>query len=499
MSAGTLDRPAWIPGVVRRAQAIWAGTPLDERVAVVATFRRWLAAHTAAAGASVTHGARASRAETLVAEVAPLLEAARFLERSAARVLAPRTEGSRGRPAWLGGCRASVERLPWGVVLILGPANYPLMLPGIQVLQALVAGNAVVLKPGAGGAAAAALLRRGLRASGLPPHCLTVLEDSDEAGADALEQRVDHVVLTGARATGEKVLARLAPRLTPATVELSGHDACIVLPGADLELTAQALAFGASLNGGATCIAPRRVLVPVALRADLERRLVAALADRAAVALPARTAAQLEPVLREARQSGARVECGGWSGAPAQGRFLPMLLTGVSPAMRVFDSDLGAPVLMTVPYSRLQEAVAFVNGARYRLGASVFGPETEARAVASALDVGTVLVNDLVVPTADPRLPFGGTGASGYGVTRGREGLLGMTRPRVTVVRAGRRRPHYARLAAAHAPVIAALLRLIYGDAATRWRALCSLPATVRALNARTASRYAITIRGEQS
>jgi delta 1-pyrroline-5-carboxylate dehydrogenase len=152
-----------------------------------------------------------------------------------------------------------------------------------------------------------------------------------------------------------------------------------------------------------------------------------------------------------------------------------------------------------MPYSRLAEAVALVNAARYRLGASVFGPATEARAVAGVLDVGTVLVNDIVVPTADPRLPFGGSGASGYGTTRGREGLLGMTRPRVTVVRTGRRRPHFARLLPAHAPIIAALLRLLYGDAATRWRALCSIPAAVRALTARTAGRYAITTGGEQA
>ena len=160
--------------------------------------------------------------------------------------------------------------------MILAPGNYPLFLPGVQLLQALVAGNAVLLKPRPG-APPLATLSTLLEDAGLPSQLVQLLGE-DVAGARAIAQGVDRVVLTGSAETGRAVLADLAPQLTPATLELSGNDAVFVLPGADLDLVADALAFGLRLNGGATCIAPRRVFVPQAQAADLERRLQAHLA-----------------------------------------------------------------------------------------------------------------------------------------------------------------------------------------------------------------------------
>ena len=138
------------PASCRKAGAGWAAIPLRERLAVIRRARRLMAARAAALAATVARPA----ADTLVAEVLPLLEAAKFLERRAARLLAPRHLWG-GRPAWLFGVRAELRREPLGVVLILAPGNYPLFLPGAQALQALAAGNAVCIKPAPGGVAAA--------------------------------------------------------------------------------------------------------------------------------------------------------------------------------------------------------------------------------------------------------------------------------------------------------------------------------------------------------
>ena len=361
----------------RTAQAAWAARPLAERLRIVRGLRHAIAENAAvlvrAAGGE--HGR--PETEILSSEVVPLAEACRFLERAAPRLLATRRLGADGRPAWLAGVETEVRREPLGIVLVIAPSNYPLFLPGVQTAQALAAGNAVLWKPGRGGSAAAWAFLALTRAAGLPPGLLTVLPEAAEAAREAIAAGVDKVLLTGSAATGHEVLPELARRLIPAVAELSGDDPLFVLPGADLDRVARALRFGRALNGGETCIAPRRVLVPRDLIPPLRGRLAA---------------------------------------------------LGVE-----------APL---IPVENAEAALAEARRSPYALGASVFGPEEEAVALAGRIRAGVVVVNDLIVPTADPRLPFGGRGESGYGVTRGAEGLLELTAPKVVAVRRSRRLFH---------------------------------------------------------
>ena len=147
------------------------------------------------------------------------------------------------------------------MVLIIAPANYPLFLPGVQALQALAAGNAVLWKPAVGGTAPAEALRDVLVGCGLDPALLQVLGESPQAADDAIAAGVDKVFLTGSAATGTAVLTQLAAHRTPAVMELSGCDAVFVLPGAAIDRVAAAVAFGLRLNGSATCMAPRRLFL----------------------------------------------------------------------------------------------------------------------------------------------------------------------------------------------------------------------------------------------
>ena len=200
-------------------------------------------------------------ADTLVSEVLPLAEACRFLEREARWILAPQRLSTHTRPFWLRRVTAETRREPLGVVLIIAPANYPLFLPGVQALQALAAGNAVLWKPAPGGMAAAEALRDVLVGCGLDPALLQLLDESPQAAADAIAAGVDKVFLTGSAATGTAVLSQLAAHCTPAVMELSGCDAVFVLPGAAVDRAAAALAFGLRFNGSATCMAPRRLFL----------------------------------------------------------------------------------------------------------------------------------------------------------------------------------------------------------------------------------------------
>jgi acyl-CoA reductase-like NAD-dependent aldehyde dehydrogenase len=122
----------------------------------------------------------------------------------------------------------------------------------------------------------------------------------------------------------------------------------------------------------------------------------------------------------------------------------PLIFAGIKPSMRLVQEDIFAPVLSLITVADDDEALAFAAQCPYALGATIFSrDESAARALAARVRAGVVIINDLIVPTADPRLPFGGRGRSGFGVTRGAEGLLEMTAPKVVTIRHGKSRPHF--------------------------------------------------------
>ena len=338
-------------------------------------------------------------AETLVAEVLPLAEACRFLEREAESLLAPR-QVHRGRPMWLSGTSLEIHREPLGKVLVIGPANYPLLLPAVHTIQALVAGNTVLLKPGRGGLPAMEALTRMFEDAGLPDGALTLFGEDPQEAQDAIADGVDKVILTGSNATGQAVMRMLAEQVTPSVMELSGCDSVFVLEDADLDLVAGAVRFGLTLNQGNTCIAPKKIYVARSRAAEL----------------------------------GGRV------------------------------ANLRIPI---VPVASIDEAIALSAECGYGLGASVFGSEEAAAKIAPRIRAGVVVVNDMIVPTADPRLPFGGRGKSGFGVTRGAEGLLEMTAVKAITVRRGKWRPHFEARHASDAEMFQGVLAALHSNS---WR-----------------------------
>lgn len=462
-----------LAAAAREAQAVWSARPMAERLRILRALRHLLAER---AGELVEAAGR-SEAEVLSSEVIPLADACRFLEREAERVLAPRRLGAEGRPFWLSGVEAEVRREPLGVVLVVAPSNYPLFLPGVQALQALAAGNAVLWKPGRGGTLAASLVAGLAAEAGLDPRLLAVLPEDPETARAALAAGIDKVVLTGSAATGREVLSELASRLVPATMELSGCDALFVLPGADLARVTKAIGFGLALHGGATCIAPRRVFVPRALVADLSERIAALAARLPAVTVDPETARRARVLVAGALAGGARLLAGSLA---LTDEIAPIVLADALPEMRLLQEDLFAPVVSIVPVADAEEALTDAARCPYALGASVFGPTEEALAFASRVRAGVVVVNDVIVPTADPRLPFGGRGESGFGVTRGAEGLLELTAPKVIAVRGGRSLPHLEKRHPEDAALLRAYLNLAHGDGfRPRFRGLSALLASL--------------------
>ena len=399
--------------VEQTSQERWAALPIARRLKFVRRFRQLLAEHAEALARTAARVACRPIVEKLVSEVLPLADACRWLERRAARILSARDCGSIGRPLWLHGLSFEVQRKPFGIVLVVAPGNYPLFLPAVHALHALTAGNSVLLKPAPGASGVASEFVKLTRLAGLDPKLLTLLPENVEGAQQAI---ADKVIFTGSSVNGREVLSRLARTNTPAVMELSGEDVVLVLADADQELAIRALKFGVRLNGGASCIAPHKVIAIAPL---------------------------------------------------AAGFFARMSEEGLAeiPVEEVADEE---------------SAVSRITARPFGLGVCIFSRDvTRARSLATRLPCGFVLVNDVIAPTADPRMPFGGVKASGFGVTRGDEGLLEMTYPHVVAVRRGRLRPHFDEHREGDAHLFSSYIAIAHGRGALRFKALRRLVSAV--------------------
>ncbi|MEO8727208.1 MAG: aldehyde dehydrogenase [Acidobacteriaceae bacterium] len=467
-------------GDLRRAQMAWAAQPLPARLAVLRRFRRTLAANPGNLLESTAQHRGVSELEALASEVMPLADACRWLEGNAGNLLSTRAVGG-AAPLLMRGIHVEIIREPLGLVLIVAPGNYPLFLAGVQALQALVAGNAVLLKPAPKTTQLLTRLRDLLLVSGLPLDVLTLLPEDTEALREVVcaPYGPDHIIVTGSARTGRAFQQLIADSGRPIgfTAELSGADVCIALPSANWNGLARSLRFAVNLNRGRTCIAPRVVLAP----RDREAELIGHL-QREFKGLPAEPFSQEEShrfaqVLSLALKLGA--ELVHIENSPvAVLRHLPL-------DMEFPWDELFSPLLFLATYRSLEEAISIQRRMPLALGAAIFGNAAQARAVAARLDAGSITINDLVAPTADPRLPFSARKASGHGVTRGAEGLLALTTAKAVATQRSRFHPHWNLPQPGDDHLLRTLFRLQHAT----WRSrLSALPSVVRALCSRRSS-----------
>jgi acyl-CoA reductase-like NAD-dependent aldehyde dehydrogenase len=438
--------------------------------------------------------------EVLATELLPTASALKYQEKRAARVLAPRRVGWRLQPTWLMGCRDVVYRRPWGLVGVIGTWNYPLYLNIGPIAAALTAGNGVLWKPSENAPRTAKLIHRLFLEAGYPAVLFALLPATREAGPLVAEADVEHVVFTGSDAVGRKLAARLGERLIPSTLELSGCDPLFVLEDADVTLAAHAAWFAFTLNRGQTCIAARRVFVHrsrYAEFADVLKPLAAASAPMALVGEGQRV--QAERLIADATARGAAAFGNNPSPGPSpfrggeqDGRLLsppslagkgagglgsffpPTILLDATPDMAICREASFAPITAVIPFDTIDNAVSLAASCPSGLAASVFTRDGRAgEALAERLACGSVSINDVLAPTAHPATPFGGRGASGWGVTQGPEGLLAMTVPQAVSVRRWGLRPHIDEAVkpdpAATTDILRGLLRASHARGVRAW------------------------------
>ena len=341
--------------------------------------------------------------------------------------------------------RAETRYDPLGVVGAIAPWNFPVTLAMWKVAPALLAGNAVILKPSP--FTPLTTLRIGeLLREHLPPGLLNVISGGPELGPLMTNHPgIDKISFTGSTETGSKVMAAAAQTLKHVTLELGGNDAAIVLADAELDAIIEPLFWSAFRNSGQICVATKRLYVHEVIYDEVAARLVALAAkvrmgngaDPEVDLGPVQNRPQFERVcgiLEDARRRGLTFLAGG-EAMDRPGYFVPLTLVDDPPEdSRIVAEEQFGPVLPLLRFRDIDEVVARANASAYGLAGSVWTGDIEAgAALARRLETGTVWVNEAQYNA--PHLPFAGRKKSGLGVENGVEGLLEYMSIQTVVVR----------------------------------------------------------------
>lgn len=434
---GAIDR-------ARTAQRAWAETGVLKRISVLREFQGLLLRKKLEISEGITREAGKPVAEALTTEVLVVLDAAQFLIDNAYRLL--RDEPVPHANLAMKLKRGRLLREPYGVIGIVSPWNYPFSIPATEALAALIAGNAVILKPSEFTSLVALDLARLLHAAGVPPDVFQVVVGDGATGAALIGSRsetggIDKLVFTGSVATGKRIAVLAAERLLPVLLELGGKDPMLVLDDADVDIASSAAVWGAFVNAGQTCLSVERCYVHGSLyepflKACVEktRKLrVGDGMDRGTDVGPMIHERQLHVVeshVEDAVANGARIMAGG-SRIPELGPnfYQPTVLADVTHEMRIMREETFGPVLPVMAFDSDEQAVGLANDSEFGLAASIFTRDNaRGERLARRIHAGTVMVNDVVSCFGISEAPHGGVKASGLGRAHGRFGLEEMVR-----------------------------------------------------------------------
>ena len=426
----------------RIAQEAWGRTPFPERVACLLRTAREMLTRRQEVMVLVEQEIGKVPAEALFNEALGPLDAVKGW----ADILRPALERRRVRlnPLSFPGKKAYVESVPRGVVAIIAPWNFPVAGLYRSVFPALLAGNAIVLKPSEYSPRSSGWFAQ-LLAEQLPTGLVQVASGGPEVGAALLDARPDACVFTGSTPSGRNVQVRCAQLGIPCSAEMGGKDAAIVVADCDLERTVAGITHWALCNAGQACGAIEVVYVERAIADGFVARMRevwtqlragpghGVSTDVAPLANP-RQFELVKAQVEDARSRGATVVCGG---APlGQGLwFAPTLLDHCTEAMAVVREETFGPVLAVVRVEGPAEAIRAANQLRYGLGASIWTRDlARGQRLAERLDYGVVSINNHSFTGAVPNLPWSGTRATGFGVANSALALPTFLRPRTLVV-----------------------------------------------------------------
>ncbi len=470
--------PEAVPAIVARARAAqpgWDALGFEGRARIMRRAQKWLVDNSERVVGTIVAETGKAWEDAQVAEINYAAGAFGFWAKHAEEFMAD--EKFRAGSPFVAGRKLVVRYAPLGVVGVIGPWNYPLTNSFGDCIPAMMAGNAVVLKPSEITPLTSLLMADAMREVGLPEGVFQVAPGYGETGA-ALVDEVDMVMFTGSTRTGRKIMERAARTLTPVSLELGGKDPMIVLADADVERAANAAVHYSMQNAGQTCISVERVYVEAPIYDEFvdkvaEKTRVLRLGtpggpgtvDVGAITF----GPQMDIIDRhvtEAQAAGARVLVGGHQ-RPGEGRFYePTVLVDVDHSMSALREETFGPTLPIMKVGDAEEAIRLANDTDYGLAASVWTRDAaRGEAIARRIEAGAVCVNDAQVNYLALELPMGGWKQSGLGVRHGAAGIRKYTRQQAILVTrfALKKDLHMMSYNRRTSALIGRLIKLVYG------------------------------------
>jgi len=434
----------------RAAQQAWGAREVQERAKIVQSALRILIAKQDEYIDRIVMETGRSRLETIFMEIFPACDTLNYFSRRAAKMLKPESVGLH----LLRMKSAKLVYQPLGVVGVVSPWNGPFILSLNPTVQALLAGNAVVLKPSEITPYSGQLVQILFEEAGLPKDLLQVVLGDGSTGAALVDSNIDKISFTGSVGTGRKIGEVCGRNLTPCTLELGGKDAMIVCADADLERTAGGALFGGFLNVGQFCCGTERVYVVDSVADAFIEKVVQKTSDlrqgkegefEVACFISERQIEIVEAHVADAIEKGATILVGGKRAQEHGDNFFePTVMTDVTEDMLIMTEETFGPVLPIVRCKDEAEAVRRANASKYGLSGSVWTKDKKKGfEIARTIETGSVCVNDTGLTYGALEVPFGGRKQSGVGHVHGANALRNYCHPQPIITdRFGLKREH---------------------------------------------------------
>lgn len=419
----------------RAAQPAWARLSYRSRAQLILRARELVLEQLEEIANLISRETGKPATEAISMEIVPTLDLMHYFAENTESLLDQRRIGL-GQYNLMGRSSYVVYK-PLGVVGIISPWNFPWATPLDEVVMALMAGNAVVVKPSELTPLTALKIGEIFKQAQLPDGLLAIVTGDGSTGSALVEAGVNKIMFTGSVNTGKRVAEAAAKHLTPVVLELGGKDPMVVLEDADLENAARAAIWGAFCNSGQACASIERCYVHESIaekfvdlvvketqllkqdKASVESTDIGAMTNERQLLI-------VEDHVSDAVGRGAKICTGGHRINNTRGWFhQPTVVTGVDHSMKLMRDETFGPVLPIMTFKTEEEAVRLANDSIYGLTASVFTKDiARGRRLGEQIDAGTVMINEVVYTHAVAQTPWGGVKQSGYGRTHGRLGLL---------------------------------------------------------------------------
>jgi acyl-CoA reductase-like NAD-dependent aldehyde dehydrogenase len=464
----------------RKAQIDWAQRSFDDRARILQRAVRVLVERQERFIDVIVSESGKPRTEALMMEIFASCDALTYYAKHAGAMLRTEKRRLHGLMRFMKQLRVAYR--PLGVVGVITPWNGPLILSLNPTVQALMAGNSVVVKPSEVTPFSGALVGELFEAAGLPDGVLNLLTGDGETGAALVEAGVDKISFTGSVATGRKVGEACARQLIPCTLELGGKDPMLVCEDAHLDHAAGGAIAGAFLNAGQYCCGTERVYVADEIADAFTEKVLERVAklrqgnegefDVGAIFWDR----QLEVIERhvdDALAKGALALAGGRRNPDLDGLYYePTVLSGVNHDMLVMRDETFGPVLPIMRVRDMDEAIFLANQTNYGLAANVWTQDKRRGVeIAKQIRAGSVCINDMAVTYGAPEAPFGGRNDSGVGQVNGLVGVRGYTHAQPILIdrfggrQVARNYPYTFQKDAG----MQRLIRILYGSPLGRW------------------------------